>query len=80
MFRRFDDIFETCGWRVVTLKYGKLQREAFKRPGGKAIEEWIDQCPNAEFAALTYQGGNAWRDRLTADIGTRPGVKKLLAS
>jgi pyruvate dehydrogenase complex dehydrogenase (E1) component len=21
MFRRFDDIFETCGWRVVTLKY-----------------------------------------------------------
>jgi pyruvate dehydrogenase E1 component len=35
MFRRFDDIFETCGWRVLTLKYGKLQRAAFKRPGGK---------------------------------------------
>jgi pyruvate dehydrogenase E1 component len=29
MFRRFDDIFETCGWRVVTLKYGKLQKAAF---------------------------------------------------
>lgn len=80
MFRRFDDIFETCGWRVVTLKYGKLQREAFKRPGGKAIEEWIDQCPNADFAALTYQGGAAWRERLIADIGAKAGVKKLLAS
>jgi pyruvate dehydrogenase E1 component len=34
MFGRFDDIFETCGWRVVTLKYGKLQRAAFQRPGG----------------------------------------------
>ena len=55
MFRRFDDIFETCGWRVITLKHGKLQLAAFKRPGGKAIEEWIETCPNADFAVLTYQ-------------------------
>ncbi|WP_283234547.1 transketolase [Caenibius tardaugens] len=80
MFRRFDDIFETCGWRVVTLKYGKLQQEAFKRPGGKVIEEWIDNCPNAEFAALTYQGGAAWRERLMADIGKDRDVNALLAS
>jgi pyruvate dehydrogenase E1 component len=80
MFRRFDDIFETCGWRVVTLKYGKLQRAAFQRPGGKVIEEWIDQCPNADFAVLTYQGGAAWRARLLADIGERPHVGELIAS
>ena len=35
MFRRFDDIFETCGWRVATLKHGALQRTAFARPGGR---------------------------------------------
>lgn len=80
MFRRFDDIFETCGWRVITLKYGKLQREVFKRPGGKTIEQWIDNCPNAEFAALTYQGGAAWRERLIADIGGKPHVRRLLES
>ncbi|MDE2412028.1 MAG: transketolase [Sphingomonadales bacterium] len=80
MFRRFDDIFETCGWRVATLKHGKLQRAAFQRPGGKALEEWIDNCPNAEYAALTYQGGSAWRARLEADIGAKPHVAKLLAS
>ncbi len=80
MFRRFDDIFETCGWRVMTLKYGKLQREAFQRPGGKAIEEWIDNCPNAEFAALTYQGGAAWRARLMADLGGKAAVAKLIDS
>ena len=68
MFRRFDDIFETCGWRVVTLKHGCLQREAFARPGGQALMDWIDSCPNAEFAALTYQGGAAWRTRLEADL------------
>ena len=78
MFRRFDDIFETCGWRVVTLKYGKLQRAAFQRPGGQALEEWIDKCPNADFAALTYQGGAAWRERLLADIGGAKDVKTLL--
>jgi pyruvate dehydrogenase E1 component len=80
MFRRFDDIFETCGWRVITLKHGKLQRAAFARPGGKSLEDWIENCPNAEFAVLTYQGGVAWRTRLAADIGAEPNVKKLLDS
>ncbi|CAN5383527.1 pyruvate dehydrogenase E1 component [soil metagenome] len=80
MFRRFDDIFETCGWRVLTLKYGKLQRAAFKKPGGKSLEEWIDNCPNADYAVLTYQGGAAWRARLIADIGDKANVRKLLDS
>jgi pyruvate dehydrogenase E1 component len=79
MFNRFDDIFATCGWRVITLKHGKLQRAAFKKPGGKSLEEWIDSCSNAEFAALTYQGGGAWRERLMRDIGGKPNVDKLLA-
>ncbi|RVT39128.1 transketolase [Sphingobium algorifonticola] len=80
MFRRFDDIFETCGWRVVTLKHGRLQRAAFARPGGTAIEEWIENCPNADFAALTYQGGEAWRARLITDLGDKPQTVELLQS
>jgi pyruvate dehydrogenase E1 component len=79
MFRRFDDIFETCGWRVETLKHGKRQRAAFALPGGHALETWIDACPNAEFAALTYQGGAAWRARLTADLGGSPETLALIA-
>ena len=80
MFDRFDDIFETAGWRVVTLKYGKAQMRAFARPGGAALKAWIDDCPNADYAALTYQGGGAWRARLTHDIGRKPGVAALLES
>ena len=80
MFRRFDDIFETCGWRVITLKHGKLQRAAFARPGGNSLEDWIENCPNADFAVLTYQGGAAWRARLVADIGGKPNLQKLLDS
>lgn len=80
MFDRFDDIFETCGWRVLTLKHGKLQRAAFRRSGGAHLQQWIDHCPNADFAALTYQGGAAWRARLTSDIGAQSGVAELLAA
>ncbi len=79
MFRRFDDIFETCGWRVITLKHGRRQKQAFREPGGAALEAWIDGCPNVDFAALTYQGGAAWRARLLADIGAKRGVTALLA-
>ncbi len=78
MFDRFDDIFETCGWRVVTLKHGRRQREAFARPGGAVLEQWIDSCPNADFAVLTFQGGAAWRERLLRDIGDRPHVRALV--
>jgi pyruvate dehydrogenase E1 component len=79
MFRRFDDIFETCGWRVVTIKSGKLQKAAFSEPGGQALSDWIDDMPNAEYAALTYKGGAAWRERLQSDLGTVRGIPELLA-
>ncbi|WP_375383563.1 transketolase [uncultured Sphingomonas sp.] len=78
MFNRFDDIFATCGWRVLTLKYGKRQQVAFGKPGGDSLRDWIDGCPNVDFAALTYQGGVAWRARLMKDIGERPNVATLL--
>ena len=79
MFDRFDDIFETCGWRVVTLKHGRLQKAAFEKPGGAHLEQWIDRCSNVDYAALTYQGGGAWRARILADIGDKPNVAALLA-
>ena len=80
MFTRFDDIFRTCGWRVLTLKHGKLQKAAFARLGGKGLEAWIDTCSNADFAALTYQGGAAWRERLLRDLGSNGPTAELLAT
>ena len=79
MWDRFDDIFETVGWDVLTLKYGKRQMEAFAKPGGEALKNWIETCPNDLYAALSYQGGVAWRERLNADLTTKP-VRALIAS
>ncbi|WP_310474648.1 transketolase [Sandarakinorhabdus sp.] len=78
MFRRFDDIFETCGWRVITLKHGRRLAAVVAGPGGAALDTWFDDCPNADYAALTYQGGAAWRARLTADLGQ--AVAPILAA
>jgi pyruvate dehydrogenase E1 component len=75
MFRRFDEIFASCGWRVVTLKYGRAMEAAFAEPGGEALKRWIDDCPNADYAALTYLGGGAWRERLLAEA---PEAKPLI--
>ncbi len=80
MFDRFDDIFETAGWDVLTLKYGARQRAAFKKPGGARLRKWIDDCPNDLYAALTYEGGEAWRRRLSKDLKRSPKTLELLAS
>ncbi|MBA5776069.1 transketolase [Stappia sp. F7233] len=76
--RRIESIFGAFGWDVVRLKYGALQRAAFDEPGGEALKRWIDDCPNALYSALTFQGGAAWRKRLQDDIGDQGKVSALI--
>ncbi len=78
LFGRIDQLFQNMGWRVVTLKYGKRLEAAFRRPGGEALRQWIDDCPNSLYSALVFQGGPAWRRQLLADIGDVPGIEALL--
>ncbi len=75
---RIGGIFEAFGWDVVTLKYGALQQAAFAEPGGDRLRAWIDACPNQLYAALTFQGGAAWRKRLTDEIADQGHVTALL--
>lgn len=78
MFERFDEIFAACGWSVTTVKYGRQLQQAFAEPGGQALRDWIEACPNDLYAALSFQGGSAWRGRLIQDIGAQAGVTDLL--
>jgi pyruvate dehydrogenase E1 component len=77
---RLESVFATFGWDVVVLKYGALLEDAFARPGGAALRDWIDNCPNELYSALTFQGGAAWRQRLTADLGANNAAAALIAS
>ncbi|MFC3075772.1 transketolase [Shinella pollutisoli] len=80
LWQRIEGIFTAFGWDVKVLKYGALQEAAFREPGGAALGRWIDGCPNQLYSALTFQGGAAWRKRLTDEIGAEPGVADLLAA
>jgi pyruvate dehydrogenase E1 component len=78
LFLRIDATFQSMGWSVVTLKYGKRLEAAFERPGGEALRNWIDNCPNSLYSALVYRGGAGWRARLERDLGTTQGISALL--
>jgi pyruvate dehydrogenase E1 component len=67
MFGRFDEIFKSCGWRVVELRYGKRLKATLDE--NPKLKRWFEALPNAELSALHYQGGGAWRKRIEADVG-----------
>jgi pyruvate dehydrogenase E1 component len=78
LWARIEAIFSAFGWRVVRLKYGALQEAAFAEPGGAALRDWIDRCPNALYSALIFQRGAGWRKRLMSDLGDQGPVSALL--
>jgi pyruvate dehydrogenase E1 component len=80
LWERYEQLFRNFGWDVVIVKYGSLQEAAFREPGGAALRNWIDRCPNQLYSALVFQGGAAWRKRLLDDIGDQGEVTKLIES
>ncbi len=80
LFNCVDTVFRATGWRVVTLKYGKKLDAVFARPGGDALRNWIDECPNSLYSALVYKGGSSWRGHLEQDLGNNAGVRAILDS
>lgn len=78
LFGRIDRLFENMGWRVVTLKYGKLLGQAFAGAGGDSLRNWIDTCPNSLYSALAFKGGAAWREHLKRDLDGVAGIKSML--
>jgi pyruvate dehydrogenase E1 component len=78
LWARFESLFRNLGWDVVILKHGSLQNAAFREPGGESLRNWIDNCPNQLYAALTFQGGPAWRRRLLDDLGDHGPLSALI--
>ena len=78
LWEKFETMFRNFGWDVMIVKYGTLMREAFAEPGGEALRRWIDNCPNALYAALCFQGGAAFRKHLQDEIGDQGDVSKLI--
>ncbi|HEX4800808.1 MAG TPA: transketolase, partial [Sphingomicrobium sp.] len=67
MFERFDEIFRSCGWRVVELRYGKKLQAALD--ANLKVKSWFEGISNAELSALHYKGGASWRKRIEVELG-----------
>jgi pyruvate dehydrogenase E1 component len=78
LFQRVEKIFDAFGWDIVRAKYGHLQTAAFQEPGGEALRDWIDGCPNQLYSALTFRGGAVWRAHLMNDLGDQGEVTALI--
>ncbi|SVC48718.1 uncharacterized protein METZ01_LOCUS301572, partial [marine metagenome] len=40
--------------------------------------QWIDDCPNSLYSALTYKGGPSWREHLRKDLGNVSGLRPMI--
>ena len=82
LFRKIQDFFDNVGWNVVPLKYGKKLENVFCLQGGDTLRQWIDDCPNDLYSALTFKGQSgekdAWRSPLKKDLRGVHGIKSIL--
>ncbi|MFI6227984.1 transketolase-like TK C-terminal-containing protein [Micromonospora echinospora] len=69
--------FEAAGWHVVEVKYGRRLAEAYARPGGAALRDWIDAMPNEQYQSLFGLTGDALRTRFLD--GAPEGIEALIA-
>jgi pyruvate dehydrogenase complex dehydrogenase (E1) component len=68
LFAHVENIFDAFGWDVARIKYGGLQRAAFQEPGGGRSCDWIDACPNQQYAAPAFMDDSALAKRVDANF------------
>lgn len=72
---RLKALFTAAGWHVIEAKYGDRLQEVYRRPGGAALRQRIDDMSNEEYQALIRLDGRSLRDRLVE--GTLSGREDL---
>jgi pyruvate dehydrogenase E1 component len=71
---RIGAMFAAAGWQTITVKYGRLLRELFARPGGEALRARIDGMSNEEYQRLLRSPAAELRERLP---GTGKGSRDV---
>ncbi|MCH6158874.1 transketolase-like TK C-terminal-containing protein [Streptomyces marispadix] len=76
---RLQGMFAAAGWQVITVKYGRLLRELFARPGGDALRARIDEMTNPEYQRLLRCSADQLRERLPGSGPGRETIAGLLS-
>ncbi|MEW2404548.1 pyruvate dehydrogenase [Streptomyces sp. NPDC046862] len=77
---RLQGMFAAAGWQVITLKYGRLLRELFTRPGGEALRTRVDAMGNPEYQRLLRCSADQVRERLPGTGSLAGPIAGLIAS
>ena len=70
--------FDSAGWKVVELKYGRRLRAAFAEPGGELLRRRIDEMPNQEYQQLFAASDEQIVEALERPLS--PGDRRALAT
>jgi pyruvate dehydrogenase E1 component len=70
--------FDSAGWRVVELKYGRRLRAAFAEPAGELLRRRIDEMPNQEYQQLFAASDEQIVEALERPLS--PGDRRALAT
>ncbi len=70
--------FDSAGWKVVELKYGRRLRAAFAEPGGELLRRRIDEMPNQEYQQLFAATDEQIVEALERPLS--PGDRRTLAT
>lgn len=76
---RLEAMFAAAGWQVLTVKFGTLLDELFRRPGGDDLRKRIVTMPNAEYQRLLRCSAGELRSRLPGNGRESAGVAALIA-
>ena len=76
---QLERLFAESGWQVLEAKYGRTLQTLFKRPGGEAFRQRINEMSNEEYQALIRLPGKHIRESLLKGASiNRPALSNVL--
>jgi pyruvate dehydrogenase E1 component len=76
---RLQGMFESAGWQVLTVKYGRPLEDLFARPGGDALRRRVEEMPNPEYQRLLRRSPDRLRERLPGSGAGSASIRQTLA-
>ncbi len=76
---RIGAMFKAAGWQTIVVKYGRILRELFERPGGGSLRRRIDSMTNEEYQRLLRSSDEELRGRLRGDGRMRKDIDRVVA-
>jgi pyruvate dehydrogenase E1 component len=75
---RIGAMFDAAGWQTITVKYGRVLRELFARPGGEALRARIDAMSNEEYQRMLRATDAELRERLPGEGAVARDVQRVI--